>query len=296
MEPGAQISFELTQERGAALVTKYHTYQEDIAHGSVFEEYTKKHYDSWVKFASKHGKDVKPVIISGVDMTQDFAMIAYASNNAQLTSKFTISAPLAASVSASVWGTWRSNGLVHTNCGPQVCTPPPPSGLSSLPPAGGSGGRKKRKGKEKADTAEMEYNQCVFIRYYTVRKLFLVPKVIKAAAGPHDLGPGNNRGETFPELVVQSSSDPDTVPSGGDNTLANSSTLASDNESLLEVVHNIPSVSCPLSRLLPNVGAHSVTRRKILVVSLQIISFRQDLQLNTNRTDESLMRPNLLEL
>ena len=267
MEPGAQISFELTQERGAALVTKYPTYREDIAHESVFEEYTKKHYDSWVKFASKHGNDVKPVIVTGVDITQDFAMIAYANNDTKLSSKFTISAPLAASVSASVWGAWRSDGLVHTNCGPQVCTLPPPSGTSTLPPAGAtqvnaiqhnkSEKRKKRKGKEKADTVEpeREYNQCIFIRYYTVRKrAFMFPKVMKASAGPHDLGPGNNRGETFPELVVQSSSDPDTMP---DDPPANSPTLALDNESLLEVVHNIPSVCCPLLRLLPTAGAYT---------------------------------------
>ena len=268
MEPGAQISFELTQERGAALVTKHHTYREDIAHESVFEVYTKKHYDSWVKFASKHGSDVKPVIVTGVDMTQDFAMIAYANNNTKLSSKFTISAPLAASVSASVWGVWRSDGLVHTNCGPQVCTPPPLPGTSTLPPAGAaqadgiqhdkSEKRKKRKGKKKADIVEPErdYNQCIFIRYYTVRKrAFMFPKVMKASAGPHDLGPGNNRGETFPELVVQSSSDSATMP---DDSLTNPPTSASDNESLLEVVHNIPSVCYPSFHLLPTAGAHTL--------------------------------------
>ena len=230
------------------MVTKFPTYREDAQHRSVFEEYTKKHYDSWVKFSSKHGSDVKPVIIAGVDMTRDFAMISYANNNAQLSSEFTISVPLAASASASVWGTWRTDGLVHTNCGPQVCTPPPSSDTSVLLPTGSA----------RADTIRREYNQCVFIRYYTVRKRALMfPKVIKGAAGPHDLGPGNNRGETFPELVVQSSLNPGTAPDGSGGSLTDSPCSASDHGSLLEVVHNIPSVCRSLLPSFLTAGTHT---------------------------------------
>ena len=36
------------------------------------------------------------------------------------------------------------------------------------------------------------------------RKRFgLFPKVIRAGAGPHDLGSGENGGDTFPELTIQ---------------------------------------------------------------------------------------------
>jgi len=31
----------------------------------------------------------------------------------------------------------------------------------------------------------------------------IFPKVLRAGAGPHDLGPGDNKGGTFLELVVQ---------------------------------------------------------------------------------------------
>jgi hypothetical protein len=51
LEPGASFSFELTGNRGAALVTKYSTYREDSLLESVFERYTKRHYASWVAFA-----------------------------------------------------------------------------------------------------------------------------------------------------------------------------------------------------------------------------------------------------
>lgn len=238
MEPGAHLSFQLTRKRGAALVTKHRTYREDITHRAVFGLYTKEHYDSWIKFSLKHGSDIKPILVTGVDLTRDFAMIAYSDNNASLSSEFTISVPLAASVSASVWGTWRTEGLVHTNCGPQVCTPPTSTNMSVIPSTGSA----------QADPTRDGYNQCLFIRGYTMRKR--VPGfpglVLKGQAGPHDLGPGNNCDETFPELTVQSSSDPDTVPDGNGDPPADSSSPASSHESLLELVHNVPFV-CHLS-------------------------------------------------
>jgi len=244
LEPGASFSFELTEERGAALVTKYRTYREDIELETAFEEYTKRHYDSWVTFArnARHGNDIKPILVAGVDMTRDFAMIAYSNNSTHLSSEFTTSVPLLASASASAWGTWHTQGLVHTNCGPQLCSPPSSPDSPDLSPSDAT----------QVDATPNEYNQCVFIRYYTVRRRALMfPRVIKAAAGPHDLGPGNNHDGTLPELTVQSSSDSDTgSDSSGDSTTDYSSSVTSY-ESELEVFHNVSSVCrSPSPRLL----------------------------------------------
>ena len=242
MEPGARFSFELTEKQGAALVTKYPTYREDIELESAFEEYTKQHYDSWVSFARnmRHGNDIKPVLVTGVDMTRDFAMIAYTNNSASLSSEFTTSVPLVGSASASVWGSWRTDGLVHTNCGPQVCSPPSPSNTSNVIPAG------------TAQTDESEYNQCVFIRYYTMRKRALMfPKIIKAGAGPHDLGSGNNRDETSPELMLESDSDSDTESDCSWDSTSDYPDSVTSYESDLEIFHNVSSVCLPLSHPLP---------------------------------------------
>ena len=59
LEPGVSISFKLAENHGAALVTKYRTYREDVELESVFKAYTKRHYDSWVTFARDigHGDD-----------------------------------------------------------------------------------------------------------------------------------------------------------------------------------------------------------------------------------------------
>ena len=214
-------------------MTKYRTYREDIELESAFEEYTKRNYDSWVTFArnARHGNDIKPVLVTGVDMTRDFAMMAYSNNSTRLSSEFTTSIPLLASASATAWGTWHTQGLVHTNCGPQLCSPPSSPHALDLPSSGS------------VETTPNEYNQCVFIRYYTMRKRALMfPKVIKATAGPHDLGSGSNYDETLPELAVQSSSDSDTGSDIGGDSMTDYSSSITSYEQELEVFHNVSSV------------------------------------------------------
>ena len=55
LEIGTHFSFELTGKGGAALVTKYPTYPENTMLENSFERYTKRHYGSWVTFASSSG-------------------------------------------------------------------------------------------------------------------------------------------------------------------------------------------------------------------------------------------------
>ena len=200
-EPGASFSYELTENCGAALVTKYRTYRMDALIESAFERYTKRNYDSWVAFArdKDYGDDVQPVLVSGFDMTKDFAMVAYLDD-------FTIAVPSPASTYASLWGTWRTTCSPHTNCGPHKRNPllrkravgsPSPQSETDIIPNG--------------------FDQCVFIRYYTMRprkRFELFPKVIRAGAGPHNLGSGENGGDAFPESTVELD---DEVTASGDD-------------------------------------------------------------------------------
>ena len=230
LEPGVSISLELTEKKGGALVTKYPTYREDVELESVFKAYTKRHYDSWVAFACEagHGDDIKPVLVTGVDMTRDFAMMAYLNDGDSLRAEFTTSVPTA----TSAWGTWRTEGLVHTNCGPQICRPPSSTQTANPAPPGNSG----------TETVPDEYNQCVFIRYYTMRKRGLMfPRVIRAAAGPHDLGPGGHDDEGIPEVEAQSDSDSDSDTMSGFGDDDRSSVTSVDSESDI-VIHNVTSV------------------------------------------------------
>jgi hypothetical protein len=90
VEPGAGITFELTRNQGAALITKHPTYREDVERELTFENYIKKHYQSWVDFSRErgHGRDIRPVLVTGVDLTREFATVAYSDNRTRMECKF----------------------------------------------------------------------------------------------------------------------------------------------------------------------------------------------------------------
>jgi hypothetical protein len=248
------------EEQGAVLVTKYRTYREDTELESAFEEYTKRHYNSWVAFArdKRRGNDIKPVLVTGVDMTRDFAMTAYSNNGTQFELKFTVSD----ATPTPAWGAWDIKGPVHTNCGPQSYSPPSPDTLDMSPSDA-----------NQVDSTPNECNQCVFIRYYTMRRRALMfPKVIKAGAGPHDCGSGNNHNETLPELV-QSDTDFDAGSDHSGDSMADHSTPVIGFEPELELFHNVSSVR--LSPFLRSSYCQSLLsffrRKKTLSTSLQNI-------------------------
>lgn len=91
LDIGAKLSRELTWNRGAALGTEYLTYREDSLLESASERYTMRHYESWVALArhKDYGNDVQPVLISGVDMTRDLAIVAYSYEETSLESDMT---------------------------------------------------------------------------------------------------------------------------------------------------------------------------------------------------------------
>ena len=233
LEPGASFSFELTQDRGAALATKFPTHKMDATDDLAFEEYTARHHRSWVEFAKKkrYGKNVQPVLVSGFDVTRDFLMFAYFHEEISLRSELSADVPVIASVSASMWGTWRANCTPHIQEGPQGYGPLSPERaeeLASLQLPGGG--------------IPEEFDQCVFIRYYTIRwKMGLFPKVSRAGAGPHDLGSGDNLGGAFQELTIQSDVE---LTASSDDDLEGQMIPAED-EAVFEqgvAVHNTPSV------------------------------------------------------
>jgi hypothetical protein len=144
---------------------------------------------------------VKPVLVTGFDMTKDFAMTAY-SNDASFESDLSISVPKRDSTSttsvpthasASAFFEVESSDSAYTNSGPQQCIPPSSAQVLGRPSEPTS-----------AEPVSNGCNQCVFLRYYTIRKrLGLFPVLIRAAAGPHDLGPGDNHDRTLPKLLAQ---------------------------------------------------------------------------------------------
>jgi len=224
------MAFELTRKQGAALITKHPTYRDEIERERTFENYTKQHYDSWVNFARERGdgENVKPVLVTGVDLTREFATVAYSDNQTRMECEFSAAVPGIASASISAWGSWRTQGLVHTNCGPD----PFPT--------------RRMGGSDQVSALESEipdeYDHCVFIRYYTIRKRVFIPMVIKAGAGPHQLpkgeyGDGNLGEERLQALSTGDSTEID-YPETGSHTFD-------------EVIHNLPTVGPKYHPRLP---------------------------------------------
>ena len=221
MEPGARIAFELTRKQGAALITKHPTYRDDIERQRTFENYTKQHYESWVDFARERGdaENVRPILITGVDLTREFATVAYSDNQTRMGCEFSAAVPGIASTSTSVWGSWHTQGLVYTNCGPD--------------PLPTRGERNPDYGSALESAIPDEYDQCVFIRYYTIRKRVFIPIVIKAGAGPHQLPEGDDDSDVE-ELQTSPIDDPMEIDYG--------LKTASPRDTFDEVIHNVPTV------------------------------------------------------
>jgi hypothetical protein len=136
-------------------------------------------------------------------------MMCYLNGDDDLGCQFTTSVP-----GVTEGGTWEKMGLVHTNHGPQLRCPPPSAQATEVASSGCDNER----------TISDEYNQCAFIRYYTVRKRLGIPSIIKAAAGPHELGRGGCGGDGSPFEAhsdsgkdSDSDSDSDTASSLFDN-------------------------------------------------------------------------------
>ena len=66
----------------------------------------------------------------------------------------------------------------------------------------------------------------------------MFPKVIKAGAGPHDCGSGNNPDETFPELG-QSGTNFYTESDSDEDSTTDCSSSATSHESELELFRNV---------------------------------------------------------
>ena len=242
LESAPDLSFELTGERGAILLTKDWIYGEDARRLGIFEKYAKEHYASWVEFARETGDgNVNPVLITGVHKTKDWAMLCYSGNAEVLRCKFTTSLP-----PAPVWGTWDKPGFVHAKSGPQPHRPPSTN--------------------DPTEAVSDECNQCVFVRYWTSRKRSWIPRILKAAAGPHTLD-RKGRGGEGPRLEGRCDSDsPSDSASGSSSSCRDddgSSSTSADTESDI-MVHNTTTVR-HLSRPLPFPSILSDPRAKGIV-------------------------------
>ena len=186
-------------------------------------------------------------------------MMTCPNNSEQRTFRFATSAPGV----GSVWGTWHSKVPIYTNSGPHLPRIPTPTQTTDpISP-----------GIRRTDTAPDEYDQCVFLRYYTVRKRLGIPKVIKAAAGPHDLDSGGSRDEGSP-LGEQSASGPSAL---SDDSEESGSSVTNPESESDTVTHNTTLVRSflGLCTYLYSFGMTACRMKGTISMQLQITYSRQ---------------------
>jgi hypothetical protein len=222
VKPDKNMTFELTNRQGAVLITNHSTYREDIENELEFKLYIKENYESWVAFAREkgHGENIRPVLVTGVDLTKGFAAFAYSDNRTRMQCEFSVGAATVDSVCSPAWGSWHTPGLVHNNCGSTST-----STYSRTQRIQGTDGSSVPKSKIPGD-----HDQCVFIRYYTIRKKLFIP-LLKARAGPHQLPKGDFENDDAEVVMVEVSED--------DDDFADIDYL----ETGPHVIHNVPTVS-----------------------------------------------------
>jgi len=108
-----------------------------------FQSYTKRHYKSWIEFArgkGHRGRDIHPVLVSGFNMTTDFSVVVYPNEDGIPSADNTPFPMFNPPLGDTFEGCWSTHHPIHQNQGLQE------PGVSNEP------------------------NQCVFIRYWTMRR------------------------------------------------------------------------------------------------------------------------------
>ena len=180
-------------DSGAILITRFKTFRDDAERHRLFKNYIREHHKSWETFAHKNHHDVKAedlILVTGRDMTEDFAMLAFSQNEAGFQVQFGAEATNVASGSVFLWCSRHPKMSTFQNHGPQATDPAAHDSATVF---------------ERNDMPR--YKQCVFLRGYRIRRrMAFFPWPIKAGAGPHDLGPGH-RDEPEGFLLTENYSD-----------------------------------------------------------------------------------------
>ena len=143
---GDMFTFELSGSGGAALVTRYPTAEVDSPKElqRLFEDYLLDNFGVWPRFAKENSQKIKPVIVSGFDLTGNLAMMSYSSKGL-LKSRAPVTSPMF-STDPDFQGKWSFKSPPH--CEEHPSTSP---------------------------------DQCVFVRYITIRKRSRVLRLLGGA-------------------------------------------------------------------------------------------------------------------
>lgn len=121
MAPGASLRFQMTRDHGAAFLTSCDTLRLDTSQAGTLRNYIKQHYNTWLDYAQNLGLgEVDLILLSGVDLSRDYAMLTYTSGDYQFSAELTAEIPAVASAWTNIWTTHTDTGPTHFNWGPDL--------------------------------------------------------------------------------------------------------------------------------------------------------------------------------
>ena len=178
--------------------------EEGILESPPLMEYLAKNLDSWVHFITRVLGVAIPkapglMFISGLHKTLDWAVAAYAT--AGKFAEFHVNADVfAASGAFSVSSASKKDVAPIQNWGPRLRAPPPGDHSSCLSTS------------SSVPHPEEQYDQCVFLNYYSLKKRLRIPKFIRAGAGYDEL-PKPDSDDEVDNSIVSVTPDGDTEES-----------------------------------------------------------------------------------
>ncbi|KAH9843617.1 WD40-repeat-containing domain protein [Rhodofomes roseus] len=169
---GAGLEFQCMDDQGAVLVMKHSANREVILPSRRMVNYMSQSFTSWYEFIrDRLDVDIPREslrFICGVWKTADWAVASY--TQAGKMAQFQFNASLgAASAAFTISAAAKVTAAPEQNWGPRDDATDPSTSSESL--------------------SGLMANQSVFIHYYSLRRRFLFPKVMKAAAGYDELPP-----------------------------------------------------------------------------------------------------------
>ncbi|KAH9949139.1 WD40 repeat-like protein [Amylocystis lapponica] len=177
---GAGLQFQCTDEQGALLVMKEPATREELHPSRRMANYMRQNHQSWYTFATEvcdldiEREDI--IFVRGWVKTAEWAVAAFVHEGRA--AQLTFSGDFTAGANASFTLATATNVTVL----PEVSAGP--RGMVQQ----GRRASLRITGPPDLDAAQDQlHEQCVFLHYYKMKMRFFWPRVMKAAAGPHEL-------------------------------------------------------------------------------------------------------------
>lgn len=162
-----------SKRQGALIIIKEPAARVNSDHCDALGEKLKQNHTNWFQFVRTVSPNLdlrEMVFVTGYDLASDWATASVTRRNENVRLRFKVGDPQTLSAGTSLWGSWQCFANVPVRSGPSAL--------------------------QRSEHMEVgrEKNQCIFFRGFRIDAKFMIPR-LRAAAGPHNPGAGDNEPE-----------------------------------------------------------------------------------------------------